>query len=351
MCLGLLWPFIATAGETADTIRIDLEAGKPFAVRWSPKLKPIHLKGDGTTWSGHLNIGKEKWRVRIDNAPDWRLRVWRSNTAPIYGTFLKGKVVRKPGTVWFELMLPPTQKRLSYPIQLQWKPQSGEARITRGAFRKGNAKLGDKEVRILIAEDSMDGLYGDGDTWFISDPKDDNTEYGPAQASDFFRVAKLNKTLDYQDQNWAIEDIDPAGTWVQLGRSAATGPDDPYAPDRIAARSGGNVPFATREPADTIRQAQASGVPALLYFTSDWCGPCRIMEKWVFTADQSVSAAESYQTVKIDIDRFPELKSRFEIYSVPVLIALDKEGAVRERHRGYASVSEFVSLLEKTPSR
>ncbi len=67
--------------------------------------------------------------------------------------------------------------------------------------------------------------------------------------------------------------------------------------------------------------ASDSSGPALLDFSAEWCGPCR----------QTAPAVEQlirsgYPVRKIDIDREPALRERYDVQAVPTFIVVDESG-------------------------
>lgn len=62
-----------------------------------------------------------------------------------------------------------------------------------------------------------------------------------------------------------------------------------------------------------------SGSPALLDFYATWCGPCKTIAPVV---DQLATdyKAQGVKVGKVDIDKAPELATRFAIQGVPTLL-------------------------------
>ncbi|MEU9362258.1 thioredoxin [Streptomyces sp. NPDC048301] len=61
-----------------------------------------------------------------------------------------------------------------------------------------------------------------------------------------------------------------------------------------------------------------SGLPVLVEFTADWCGPCRQLAP-VLSAIAREEAGR-LKVVQIDVDRNPETASRFAVLSMPTLM-------------------------------
>lgn len=96
------------------------------------------------------------------------------------------------------------------------------------------------------------------------------------------------------------------------------------------------------------QQAADAGKPMILYFTGQWCVPCRVMKRQVW-ADEEVKSVVNEQFVPVAIDvgspDNAELLTRYNIGGTPVTIVTDSQGnALRWRVGGIGKV-EFLDLL------
>jgi len=96
--------------------------------------------------------------------------------------------------------------------------------------------------------------------------------------------------------------------------------------------------------------ATESEKPVLMFFTADWCVPCRIMKRKVF-ADPDVMRVVNADVVPVMIyaDE-PGANEAFERYNVkgtPITILTDPQGEVIRYAVGGITKSEFLELLEK----
>ncbi|AXT55215.1 thioredoxin family protein [Aquimarina sp. MMG015] len=87
---------------------------------------------------------------------------------------------------------------------------------------------------------------------------------------------------------------------------------------------------------------------AIVFFTAEWCSPCRIMKREVF-ADQKVEETinSKYRAIMIDIDN-PETKdivNQYKAYATPTTILLDPEGKVVRHIVGKIEKDEFLQML------
>lgn len=113
-----------------------------------------------------------------------------------------------------------------------------------------------------------------------------------------------------------------------------------YVPSNKVAWAG-NFTLAQQQAADTEK-------PIILYFTGEWCVPCRIMKRQVW-ADQEVTALvnDQFIPVALDVDD-PEnaaLMERYSIVGPPVTIVTDVEGNALRWRVGGMSKADFLELL------
>ncbi|MFE4861780.1 thioredoxin [Streptomyces sp. NPDC056670] len=67
--------------------------------------------------------------------------------------------------------------------------------------------------------------------------------------------------------------------------------------------------------ADEVR---GSGLPVLVEFTADWCGPCRQLAP-VLSA-LAAEEADRLKIVQLDVDRNPETTTKYGVLSMPTLM-------------------------------
>jgi thioredoxin 2 len=84
-----------------------------------------------------------------------------------------------------------------------------------------------------------------------------------------------------------------------------------------------------------------AGVPVLVDFYADWCGPCKV------TAPMLDELAHRHQgrvlVLKVDTDRYPELAQQHGIRGIPTLLLFDEGREVR-RHVGAANLAQLEQL-------
>ena len=78
----------------------------------------------------------------------------------------------------------------------------------------------------------------------------------------------------------------------------------------------------------------------LVDFFATWCGPCKMLTPVLETISDKINI------IKIDIDEFPELTSKYRIMSVPTLIFV-KDGEKQEEIVGFHTEDELLEIIEK----
>lgn len=98
------------------------------------------------------------------------------------------------------------------------------------------------------------------------------------------------------------------------------------------------------------QEAFHSDKTIILFFTSKWCVPCRIMKREVW-ADKQVAASvnEHFIPVAIDVDNPVDaaVLARYNVVGAPVTIITDPQGNVLDWRDGGVGKADFLNLLEK----
>lgn len=87
----------------------------------------------------------------------------------------------------------------------------------------------------------------------------------------------------------------------------------------------------------------------MVFFTADWCSPCRIMKRQVF-ADNDIMKTMDAKVVPVEInidDQNAEaLVKQYNIGATPTTIFIDPQGKVIDYAVGKVEKSKFLEMLE-----
>lgn len=88
----------------------------------------------------------------------------------------------------------------------------------------------------------------------------------------------------------------------------------------------------------------------MIFFTAEWCSPCRIMKRQVF-ADNDVMKAMDAKVIPVEINiddpNAEALVKQYNIGATPTTIFIDHEGKVIDYMVGKVDKSKFLEMLEK----
>ncbi|CAF1360182.1 unnamed protein product [Rotaria sordida] len=111
--------------------------------------------------------------------------------------------------------------------------------------------------------------------------------------------------------------------------------------------------FHVQDEADFQKQVLDSKKPFLVNFQASWCGPCRILEPRLeklitnYNKDVKTSSGDQYITLaKIDIDKFGELSSKYNVQAVPTVLAI-KNGKEIGRFTGLIDEDRIETILDQ----
>jgi len=94
-----------------------------------------------------------------------------------------------------------------------------------------------------------------------------------------------------------------------------------------------------------LTQASETNRPILVNFHATWCGPCKMMDREVFSRAEVGEALANWIPVSIDVDEDPKTSDVFGIQSMPTLVILSPHGKELARHEGTMSVQEFLRFI------
>lgn len=218
-------------------------------------------------------------------------------------------------------------------------------RYSRKGYAVGTAKIGDGEYTVLVSDGDNDGVIGEGDYWTLGRTKDDDPLAGKEwrRMPDFCWAGGKAWKLEMDGTAGKGGKVFPFAPGITQAEDAEK--RDTYKVDREAPRAEKAVAFETDYEA-AMKKAAADKKPVFVKFETDWCGPCAIMSKLVFTAKDVAAAADGVVCVKVDGDKHKELVEKYKVTGYPTGILLNADGQEVGRYSGYQGVKAMTEKLK-----
>jgi cytochrome c biogenesis protein CcmG/thiol:disulfide interchange protein DsbE len=144
-------------------------------------------------------------------------------------------------------------------------------------------------------------------------------------------------------------------------------PAPDFALEVVHAGAAAPAPYAAVTGGSTLRLAELKGRPVLLDFWATWCGPCRreapilsrvadrfrdrgLVVLGINTGDRpglaAPFAAQNQLSYPILFDATHDAADRYDVDTLPTLVMIGKDGAVRAVHSGLINESTLASWVE-----
>jgi YHS domain-containing protein/thioredoxin-related protein len=99
-------------------------------------------------------------------------------------------------------------------------------------------------------------------------------------------------------------------------------------------------------------EARRLGLPLLVHFHAEWCGPCQRMERETLSTMALRRQVQGrFVAVKIDSTHHQDLVQRFKIEGLPSDLVLGNDGTILARSTGYMSQQNYLARLSDVDAR
>ena len=88
------------------------------------------------------------------------------------------------------------------------------------------------------------------------------------------------------------------------------------------------------------------GVPAILYFTTPACAPCKTLQRPAL-ARLKDRLGDGLQVIEVDASARPDLADYWGVLSVPTTFIIDRRGRPRRINHGVASAEKLFKQIEE----
>lgn len=90
--------------------------------------------------------------------------------------------------------------------------------------------------------------------------------------------------------------------------------------------------------------ASGSGKPTLLYFTADYCAPCKFQQTPI-VRQVNTRLRDTVIVEQVDVTQQPDIAKRYKVLTLPTTIVLDKKGRVTHINHGVTAARTLEAQL------
>lgn len=95
-------------------------------------------------------------------------------------------------------------------------------------------------------------------------------------------------------------------------------------------------------------EAKQAKLPLLLYFTTDWCGYCKVMERETFPKPEVQKQAAKYIAVKLDAEKEGKASAaKHKVDSFPTFVMVDADDKEIGRITGYKATADYMTRIDQ----
>lgn len=92
--------------------------------------------------------------------------------------------------------------------------------------------------------------------------------------------------------------------------------------------------------------SRKTGKPIFIYFHAAWCGPCRNLDKMVWSDARVVRASRAWVPFKADLDTQTDLARRFDVKTPPMVVFLDGKARKVSSLLGFQDAPTMIKVMQ-----
>ncbi len=92
--------------------------------------------------------------------------------------------------------------------------------------------------------------------------------------------------------------------------------------------------------------SRKTGKPIFVYFHAAWCGPCRALDKTVWSNARVIRASRAWVPFKADLDTQTDLATRFNVKTPPIVVFLDSKTRKISSLLGYNDAKAMSAAMQ-----
>ncbi|HLO98231.1 MAG TPA: thioredoxin family protein [Fimbriimonas sp.] len=105
-------------------------------------------------------------------------------------------------------------------------------------------------------------------------------------------------------------------------------------------------PWRTNEKT-AFEEAKAQKKPVMVYFTTSWCGWCKIMEQQTFSKPTVIKQAQAYIPLKLDAEKEGKnLAAKYKVHAYPHFIFVNPDGTTKGSVLGFQDETGFLEKVK-----
>jgi len=97
---------------------------------------------------------------------------------------------------------------------------------------------------------------------------------------------------------------------------------------------------------DPILKRVQQGKPAIVYFTTPQCIPCKTQQQPAISKVREMLGNDEIQVIQIDATAEPDTADHWGVLSAPTTFVLDRNGKTKRVNHGVADASKLIKQLQ-----